>query len=103
MRSFRTLACVRSARFTLGAEGKRGAPRLQQQAWNPVGRKRLERPPSFRRGAPRPPSAPALRLGFALGTAATETMAVHDDRVRSKRTEALQRSGRAAGALVRGL
>jgi hypothetical protein len=38
-----------------GGGGGRGAPRPPQQAWNPVGRKRSERPPSSGRGAPRPP------------------------------------------------
>ena len=57
----------RSARSVvhLGGGGGRGAPRPPQQAWNPFGRKRSERPPSVRRGAPRPPSAPAFRLGSA--------------------------------------
>ena len=51
--------------FSLGAEWEGEPLGLREQAWNPVGRKRLERPPTLRpRGSPSH-SAPALRLGSA--------------------------------------
>jgi hypothetical protein len=58
------------ASVLLGGGGGREPLRPPQQAWNPVGRKRSERPPSSGRGGPRPPprsrftSAPLRATSF---------------------------------------